>query len=93
MTESLATAVDEDIEAYKSSDVAHPAPDNNFFNKYISLKKYLKNNENKFIELEQKHLKSIKQIYQLLNKEQKMRLIRKPLTSKRHFLESFFFLD
>ena len=48
-----------------------------FFNKYIKLKKYLYNNEEKFVELEQTHLKAIRQVYSLLSPEQKMKLIRK----------------
>ena len=43
----------------------------------MGIKNHLKSNEKKFIELEQKNLKSIKQLYELLNNEQKRQLIRK----------------
>jgi hypothetical protein len=82
--ESLNRSVDEDIESFKLATNSDTNNNNNnklaadaYFNKYISLKRYLTANENKFIELEQKNIKSIKQIYELLNYEQKMRLVRK----------------
>lgn len=48
-----------------------------YFNKYIQLKKYLYKNETKFVELEQAHLKAVRQVYSLLNTDQKMKLIRR----------------
>ncbi len=77
VSESLNRPVDEDIESFKSAANTENKIIDAYFNKYLSLKKYLKVNENKFIELEQKNIKSIKQIYELLNYEQKMRLVRK----------------
>ena len=51
--------------------------ENIYFKKFIQLKKYLRRNESKFLEIERANLKAIKQIYSLLNSEQKIRLIRK----------------
>lgn len=51
-----------------------------FFGKYIQLKKYLYKSEQKFIDLEQTHLKAIRQVYSLLSPEQKVKLI--PYRSK-----------
>lgn len=56
-----------------SSEVAESV----YFKKFIQLKKYLKKNENRFLDLERANLKAIKQIYSMLNGEQKLRLIRK----------------
>lgn len=50
------------------------------FGKYIQLKKYVHRSEQKFIDLEQKHLKAIRQVYSLLSAEQKVKLI--PYRSK-----------
>lgn len=50
---------------------------NIYFKKFIQLKKYLKRNENRFVELERANLKAIKQVYSLLSGEQKLKLIRK----------------
>ena len=50
---------------------------NVYFRKFIQLKRYLKQSEEKFVNLEQENLKSIKQVYALLTGEQKLRLIRK----------------
>lgn len=68
--------IDECLKQSSDSDLQN-LTDSVYFNKYVKLKKYLKSSENKFIELEQKNLKAIKQIYSLLNKEQKFQLIRK----------------
>ncbi|CAF0966627.1 unnamed protein product [Brachionus calyciflorus] len=56
--------------------------DNTFFKKYIKLKKYLRNNENTFIQLQQTHLKALKQIFSILTPEQKLRLIPRRSKSK-----------
>ena len=77
VSESLNRPVDEDIESFKEAANTESKIVDAYFNKYLSLKKYLRVNENKFIELEQKNIESIKQIYELLNYEQKMRLVRK----------------
>lgn len=53
--------------------------DNIYFKKFIQIKKYLKRNENRFVELERANLKAIKQIYAMLNPDQKLRLIRNPI--------------
>jgi len=58
---------------------------NDYFKKYIQLKKYLKKTETKFVDMEQANLKAIRQVYSMLNNDQKMRIIRK-------FLISIFFL-
>ena len=50
---------------------------NDYFKKYIQLKKYLKKTETKFIDMEQANLKAIRQVYSMLTNEQKMRIIRK----------------
>jgi len=73
--------IDECLKHPSESDL-QSLKDNVYFNKYVKLKKYLKNSENKFIELEQKNIKAIKQIYSLLNKEQKFQLIRKQIKVK-----------
>ena len=57
----------------KPTDIAQK----DYFNKYIQLKKYLYKNETKFVELEQAHLKAVRQVYSLLNTDQKMKLIRR----------------
>ncbi len=49
---------------------------NVYFKRFVQLKKYLKTNETKFIQLEQAHLKSIKNVYSVLTAEQKLRLLR-----------------
>ena len=77
VSENLNRSIDDDIDSFKAKNDSDNKIVEAYFNKYISLKRYLKANENKFIELEQKNIKSIKQIYELLNYEQKMRLVRK----------------
>lgn len=71
--ESFNVPIETEIENFTSQSNA----DNIYFKKFIQLKKYLKRNENKFINLQQMHLKAIKQIYSILTHEQKIRLIRK----------------
>lgn len=51
-----------------------------FFQKYIQLKKHLYKNEEKFVDMEQTHLKAIRQVYSLLTPDQKLKLI--PYRSK-----------
>ena len=77
ITDSLAKSVDEELAATTRSEAAESLNDDVYFKRYVNLKKYIKKSEIKFIELEQKHLKSITQIYNLLSSEQKLRLIRK----------------
>ena len=60
--ESLSTPLESDQPA---------ASNESYFKKYIRLKRYLQRNENKFILLEQQNVKAIKQLYDLLNNEQK----------------------
>jgi hypothetical protein len=63
---------------------------NAFAKKYLVLKNYIKKTEQKFIDLETQNLKSIQQVYGLLNREQKLNLIRnlnsKILPKKCYFL-------
>ena len=63
--ESLSMPLDKD------QPPAAASADNSYFKKYIRLKRYLQRNENKFILLEQQNVKAIKQLYDLLNNEQK----------------------
>lgn len=63
--ESLSTPLESDQPA------ATNASNESYFKKYIRLKRYLQRNENKFILLEQQNVKAIKQLYDLLNNEQK----------------------
>ena len=72
ISDSLAKSVDEELEKAEED-----SNESVYFRRYVNLKKYIKKSESKFVELEQKHLKSITQIYNLLTSEQKLRLIRK----------------
>ena len=78
ISECLSDPVESDLEQLskqlKTVDNLEP---NDYFKKYIQLKKYLKKTESKFGHLEQSNLKAIRQVYSLLSNEQKMRLIRK----------------
>lgn len=64
---------------------------NIYFKKFIQLKKYVKRSEARFIELERSNLTAIKQVYTMLNGEQKLRLIRKyiPITFLAIIFSSF----
>lgn len=68
----MTSPIESDLEQFDNEKKA-----NDYFKKYIQLKKYLKKNETKFVDLEQANLKAIAQIYSILTTEQKMRLIRK----------------
>ena len=64
------------MEQFKQTTEENPIA-NDYFKKYIQLKKYLKRTETKFVDYEQTNLKAIRQVYSMLTSEQKMRLIRK----------------
>lgn len=73
--------IDETLNSNLDTDGTEPTDietsENIYFKKFIQLKKYLRRNENRFLELERANLKAIKQIYSMLNAEQKIRLTRK----------------
>ena len=71
VSECLNLSAESELEA-KSQD---PIQNNEYFKKYIQLKKYLNKNEKKFIDLEQTHLKALRNMYSVLTKSQKMKLI------------------
>jgi hypothetical protein len=69
--------VEEDNE---SDDHLKVAANNIFFKKFLAIKRYLENNEKKFIDLERKHIRAIEQVYNLLNSDQKKRLVPNRIT-------------
>lgn len=75
--ESFTGPIEADLEAFRTNNKNNSEIDNIYFKKFIQLKKYLKNNENKFIDLEQANLRAVKQLFSILTHEQKLRLIRK----------------
>ena len=84
--ESLSSSIDQDI----SEQAASSEQQQNYFKKYIRLKKYLKRNENKFVQLEMQNIKAIKQIFDLLTNEQRRSLIRKLVCLAFFILKVFF---
>ena len=73
INESLSSSIDQDMSEQAA---ATGEQQQNYLKKYIGLKKYLKRNENKFIQLEMQNIKAIKQIFDLLTNEQRRSLIR-----------------
>lgn len=82
MEESLNIPIESDLENLKKiqnqiSDSSSVLNDQSYLKKYIKLKKYLRNNEKKFIQLEQTNLRALKHIFSILSPQQKLGLIRK----------------
>ena len=68
ISECLEKSIESDIDSQQN---------NEYFQKYIQLKKYLQKNEKKFIELEKTHLKALRNIFSMLSNEQRMKLVSK----------------
>jgi hypothetical protein len=79
VNECLATSIEDEQKQEANANAA------NYFNKYIQLRKYLNNNEQQFIDLQQTSLKAIRQVYSLLTNEQKLKLIRKLINNNYYF--------
>lgn len=62
---------------------------NIYFKKFIQLKRYVRRSEARFVELERANLRAIKQVYSLLNAQQKLQLIRNYFI---HYILIFCFL-
>jgi hypothetical protein len=84
ISECLSNSIEAEQQKFNEMKIQDLAA-NDYFKKYIQLKKYLKKTETKFVDMEQANLKAIRQVYSMLNNDQKMRIIRK-------FLISIFFL-
>lgn len=80
ISECLSNSIEAEQQKFNEMKIQDLAA-NDYFKKYIQLKKYLKKTETKFVDMEQANLKAIRQVYSMLNNDQKMRII--PTRSKK----------